>query len=307
MEQSILRTLAYFDLADYPLTKEELFSYLWQSPAVSYGVFLDFLNDQNIIQEKFGYYFLPGREVTVEKRRERLLISELKMKLACRAAKKIRAVPFVKAIFVCNSVGTEQAKAKGDIDFFIITAPGRIWLVRFFTNLILRLWGRRTYGQKTNNRICLSFYVDSENLDLSGLRAMEDDIHFIYWLHQMVPLYDPENYYAKFSAANNWTKKFLPNLKPEVLAGYISPLTVSKLGRLWKGLWGKMWGGGYGQLLENQARQIQQIKLKISLKAKANQPGNGVVIKDGVLKFHENDRRAGYYEAWMNKLKTLNI
>ena len=24
MEQSILRTLAYFDLADYPLTKEEL-------------------------------------------------------------------------------------------------------------------------------------------------------------------------------------------------------------------------------------------------------------------------------------------
>ena len=39
MEQSILRTLAYFDLADYPLTKEELFSYLWQSPAVSYGVF----------------------------------------------------------------------------------------------------------------------------------------------------------------------------------------------------------------------------------------------------------------------------
>ena len=82
------------------------------------------------------------------------------------------------------------------------------------------------------------------------------------------------------------------------MAGYISPLTVSKLGRLWKGLWGKMWGGGYGQLLENQARQIQQIKLKISLKAKANQPGNGVVIKDGVLKFHENDRRVGYYEAW---------
>ena len=57
MEQSILRTLAYFDLADYPLTKEELFSYLWQSPAVSLRRFLDFLNDQNIIQEKIWLLF----------------------------------------------------------------------------------------------------------------------------------------------------------------------------------------------------------------------------------------------------------
>ena len=86
--------------------------------------FLDFLNDQKYNPGKIWLLFLPGREVTVEKRRERLLISELKMKLACRAAKKIRAVPFVKAIFVCNSVGTEQAKAKGDIDFLLSPRPG---------------------------------------------------------------------------------------------------------------------------------------------------------------------------------------
>ena len=268
--------------------------------------FLDFLNDQNIIQEKFGYYFLPGREVTVEKRRERLLISELKMKLACRAAKKFARCRLLKRFLSVIRWVRNKPKPKVILIFYYHRAradlAGKIFYQFNFASV-----GPAHLRPKTNNRICLSFYVDSENLDLSGLRAMEDDIHFIYWLHQMVPLYDPENYYAKFSAANNWTKKFLPNLKPEVLAGYISPLTVSKLGRLWKGLWGKMWGGGYGQLLENQARQIQQIKLKISLKAKANQPGNGVVIKDGVLKFHENDRRAGYYEAWMNKLKTLNI
>lgn len=340
MEQSILRALAYFDLADYPLTKEELFSFLWQPPIIDYDEFCEFLSlrggseasdevptasrdprfaigtiprDRHapaglaMTGTKFGYYFLSGREQIVELRRQRLLVSELKMKIARRAAKKIRAAPFLKAIFVCNSVGTEQAKTEGDIDFFIVAAPGRIWLVRFFTNLILRLWGLRTYGPKTNNRICLSFYVDSANLDLSGLRAVEDDVHFIYWLHQMVPLYDPQNYYAKFLSANIWTEKYLPNFKPNARAKYILPVIQSKIGRLWQGLWERMWTSGYGNLLENQVKQIQLLKLKPSLKAKAREPDNGVVIKEGVLKFHENDRRLEYYRAWKEKLKILNI
>lgn len=239
LKKSIQETLAYFDLADYPLTKEELFAYLWRSPLLSYENFLkelDILMSLDIIsrgvEEKFGYYFLIGREKILENRRRCLVISEIKMKIAERAVKKIRSVPFLWAVFACNSVGAGQARDDSDIDFFIVTAPGRIWIVRFFCNFILRLWGMRTYGEKIKNKICLSFFVDSEHLNLSELRVVEDDIHFAYWLHQMAPVYDSDNWYDKFLNDNDWTDKFLSNIKKFVKGGYSRQTLDGKAGKI---------------------------------------------------------------------------
>ena len=140
LKQSIVKTLTYFDLIYYPLTKEELFAYLWRAPYGRYDDFLSVLErPERCWESKWGYYFLPGREKKIENRRIRLLHSEQKLKLARRAVKKIRAVPFLRAIFLCNSVASGTAGETSDIDFFIVTAPKRIWLVRFFTNLILRV------------------------------------------------------------------------------------------------------------------------------------------------------------------------
>ncbi len=293
-------------------------------------------NRNDNFTEKFGYHFLPGRETIVENRRRRLLISEMKMSIARRAAKKLRAVPFLRAVFVCNSVGMGQAEAESDIDFFIVAAPQRIWIVRFFCNLILRLWGLRTYGEKIKNRICLSFFVDEHHLGLSDMRVAEDDIHLAYWLHQMAPIYDPHNLYAKFLRANDWTDKFLPNVIPageriqasvipakagicdiamadsrfrgndncsqEVL--YIHPIPATRLARLWKTIWQTMWRGAYGDLLENQAKQIQMLKMKFSIKEKARSGDKGVVLGEGVIKLHENDRRAEYRKKWIERIQT---
>jgi hypothetical protein len=301
LEQSIFKTLAYFDIADYPLTKEELFAFLWQPPAIGYEEFLEKIEKITIIS-KYGYYFLNGREEMVEKRRKKLLCSEKKLKLAVKYAKKIRSVPFLRAIFVCNSVGTEQALDRSDIDFFIVTSPKRIWIARFFTNLILRILGRRAYGEKTRDRVCLSFYVDNDNLDLSSLRICESDIHFAYWLNQMLPIYDPDNLYDKFLQANSWTKKYLPNIYPKVKTVSRHLVVDSKIGLIWKNFWEKMWGVDYGNLIEAQAKSFQQVKLKFSIKDKAKADDKGVVLKEGVLKFHENDRRAWYREEWCKKM-----
>lgn len=318
---SILKTLAYFDLANYPLTAEELFVFLWQPPAISYPEFLLSLrgavSDEAIpmnpedrhaslaMTEKSGYYFFSGREKIVEDRRRKFLISEQKLKIAQKAAKKIRSIPFLKAIFVCNSVGARQADEISDIDFFIITDPKRIWLVRFFANLILRLFGLRTYGQKNNNRICLSFYVDTEHMDLAPLRAIESDIHFAYWVQQMVPIYDPQFFYPQFLRANSWIKKFIPHMCTEIssVSSYVLP--NSRLGLFWKKIWEKMWQGAYGDRIEKQAKEIQWLKIKPAIKEKAGQADNGIVLADGVLKFHENDTRIKYKEDWEKKTADL--
>lgn len=301
LRQSIINTLAYFDLADYPLTKEELFSWLWQPPTISYLDFLNTLDGLNL-DNKFGYYFLPGREAIVEERRHKFLISEQKLKIARRAAKLIKSIPFLKAVFVCNSTGSEQANEDSDIDFFIVTEKNRIWITRFLVTLVLELFRLRRTNKRIKNKICLSFYVTTENLDLAKWRVADDDIHFAYWLNQMLPVFDPENYYFKFLEANSWTKIYLPNLDPKQTSSYLLKIPESWFSKRWKKIWEKMWAGSYGDMINNQAKKIQLSKMKFSGKPIDRGEDKGVVISDGVLKFHEKDTRIAYREEWKQKI-----
>ncbi len=308
IKQSILKTLHYFDITQFPLTKEEIFSYLWQGPQISSEELekeLQALVVEKKIGEQYGYYFLPGGEQSVEWRRERLLSSEAKMKIALHAAKKIRSVPFLRAVFVCNTVGSEQSTDNSDVDFLIITHPKRIWIVRMWTNLILRFWRLRTYGPKIKNRICLSFYLDAYHLSLSNYRIADDDIHFAYWLHQMIPVYDPTNIYSKFLQANSWSRKYLPNIDHAPVFTERFIITDSKLGKIWKKIWEKMWYGGYGDIIEKQSRLTQWLKMNSEIKNRINKGDKGVVISDGIIKFHEKDTRASYRQEWLKRVSDL--
>jgi hypothetical protein len=301
LRNSIKKTLVYFDLANFPLNREELFEYLWQSPKMNFEHFLEQLSALIVgfAEEKGGYIFLKGREETVERRRRSLLISEVKLKFARRAAKKLRFVPYIKAVFVCNSVGTEQASTGSDIDFFIISAPGRVWIVRFFSNLILRLFGLRTYGQKINDRICLSFFVDEKNLSLADLRIAPDDIHFAYWINQMTPIYNPHRLYSKFLSANSWTGSYLPNIISSNRAVCLKEINDAKICNVWRCVWEKMWSSGYGEIVEKEACKLQMLKMKLSVKEKAETRDQSVALDAGVIKLHEKDSRSDYLKNWL--------
>ncbi len=300
--RSIINTLAYFDLADYPLTKEELFSFLWQPPALSYADFLADLENENF-SFRSGYYFFPGREKIIKERQKKFLISEQKLKIARRAVKIIKSVPFLRAVFVCNTTGSGQATDNSDIDFFIVTEKNRIWITRFFITLLLEVFRLRRTGDRVKNKICLSFYVTADNLDLAKWRVADDDIHFAYWLNQMLPIFDPDNYYYKFLEANSWTRLYLPNIDAKQTVSYLAKIPESGLGKIWKNAWEKMWQGNYGDMINLQAKKMQLAKMKFSGKQTDRGEDKGVVISDGVLKFHEKDTRMAYLEAWKQKIQ----
>ena len=331
LEQAVLKTLSYFDLFNLPLTQEELFKFLWMPPRMGFEEFKKMCEHTKEYEStnyecKSDYYFLPGREEIITLRQKGAEETERKLIKARRAVKFVRSVPFLRAIFVCNSVGARMAKPESDIDFFIIAEKNRIWIVRLFTNLILRLFGMRTYDSHQANRTCLSFYVDAAHLDLAPWRAVDDDIHFAYWLNQMIPLYDPENYYEKFLRANSWIEKYLPNthlssraesrdltnMPPDFSTSLRSgrndntnQVVGAHLGRAWKKMWEAMWRGSYGDMIEREAKKLQLTKMKLSLKEKAKLPDHGVVLGDGVIKLHENDTRAAVREKWFQKCRNI--
>ena len=212
-------------------------------------------------------------------------------------------VPFLKAIFVCNTVASGTALKDSDIDFFIIAEKNRLYIVRFFANLILRLFGLRTYGAKIADKICLSFFVDDQNLNLEKLKAVPEDIHFAYWIAQMVPIYDSQNYFKRFLSANYWIKKYLPNFNPQTQ--YINLVKSNIFFGAWQKIWQTMWQGGDGAMIEKQARDWQLLKMKLSIKDKSQLGDNGVVINNGVVKLHEYDTRVAIYNAWLDKIKSL--
>lgn len=302
LEKSILRTLVYFDIFSLPLKAEELFNFLWRPPALSKDEFLlglEILVSHGKIGKLNDYYFLPGKELIVGGHLLKKEICAKKMKVARRAARLLSFIPFLNAIFLCNSVAIGTATEKSDIDFLIVVTPGRVWLVRALVNFLLRITGMRTYGSKLANRVCLSFFVDEKSLDFSDLRSTEEDVHFAYWLHQTIPLFDPYYLYRDFINHNQWTVRYLSYVRNNKAAAPLVALGNGK--RIWRRLWEKFWTGWYGDILERQAEGLGRQRMKLSLKEKAEKGDKGVVLSKKVIKLHEDDRRLAIKEEWVKK------
>jgi len=308
MTNSIIKTLAYFDIFDTPLTREELYRWAWESPIGNFTEFiknLDALSAQKTISGKDGFYFLPGRTEIIARRERAVSIVEKKMRIARRAARKLRWVPFVAAVFVCNTVALGGVKKSSDIDVFIIIKASRLWLARLLTAFVLSMVGLRRNRKKITNKICLSFYATDDTLNLEPIKIAPNDIYLIYWLDNLIPIYDPTNLHKKIMEANGWAKKYLPHafLPYRTLPRWRADDT--RLSRLWRGFWERAWAGVYGGLLETQARAAQKTKMKLNFARAQNHGGPNVIITDSMLKFHENDRREYFKKMWEEKVNDI--
>lgn len=310
LQKSIFQTLAYFDIFDLPLTKEELLRLLYTegTEKVEYIEFLNQLNQlcslPGVVERSRGFYFLSGREGIVDERQRKVKIVEQKMKIAKRGIKKIAWVPFLRAVFVCNTVAFGSADEGSDIDVLIVVRKGRIWLTRLLATLSLSLFGLRRTKNKIKNRICLSFYLADDCLNLEKI-AIESDIYLTYWLAQLIPVYDPDNLHRSIVRANKWVNKYLVNGVQAVVSSKQYAVNSGRMAGWFKKLLEKMWGWGYGDMIESQAKAIQQARMKMNLHSVQNAPDTRVVVSDSMLKFHEKDKREEYREEWVARVNEI--
>lgn len=305
---AILSTLAYFDLFDYPLTREELYRWLWYTEMVTtpeFEGFLEQLQGEHKIIFSEGYYVLPNRSFVVQMRQKKIPWIEKKMRRATRACRILRWVPFVEAVFVSNTVAAGVAKKASDIDLLVIAKEGRLYLARLLVTGVLSLFRLRRTREIITDRICLCFYLTPKAFDLASIRMGDPDIYLVYWLDQLVPVYDPRYIRDELLSANTWARHSLPRaFQPyHVLA----PWQVLDHGpsRLIRRFFEIAWRGVYGDILENQAKHIQQEKMKRNFGSVQDAPDSRVVVNDAMLKFHENDRRTFFREAWQRRCQAI--
>lgn len=306
--QSILQTLAYFDVFSYPLTSEELYRLLWKAPrGLSYADFFAAMHEYSgdAFCQTNGFWHLPGRGYIVADRQRRIVTIEEKMNIAQHGIRKLSRIPFVRAVFVCNTVASGNPREESDIDVFIITRPKHIWLVRFFATVILKLFRLRTAKDHMNNRICLSFYMSDNRLNMKDLRLDDEDIYLVYWLGFLIPVYDPDDLLTSIQRANEWVQDYAPHVfEPYIVIDEWRVSAHHKKHSI-KQFFEKIWSTPIGDMLEQTAKQIQMPKIERHYGTVSHADDTRVIIEDDILKFHENDRRKEYRERWMDKCKEI--
>lgn len=226
LSQSILATLAYHDIFDYPLTQEEIHKYLMGKKASLKSIKKEIINFlpshpsvisslREIISPN-ALYALGGRQNIFTTRWARGRHSKAKLKKALFYSKILKTIPTIKLVAISGALAMNNSQKGDDIDLVIITAKNTLFTTRFLANVILLPFKRQPSQKgpsKVNNKACLNLFLDESNLKIKT-----QNLYIAHEICQMKPLWDRDKTYSRFIKANKWVKKFLPNWKPDIYA-----------------------------------------------------------------------------------------
>jgi len=205
---SILKTVSYADVFDYPLTMMEI--YRWQIRSYfPLETIRKTVSEMKTIVRKDGYVCMKGREKIFGIRKNRKKFTEGKLIKARMTVSLLSKIPTVQFVGLTGALAMENSDSDDDIDLLIISRSGFLWTTRFFVTFLLdRQNLRRKPGDRTyKDKICLNMYMDAKCLTLP---REEHDLYSAHEILQMKPLVNKNHTYEQVLSANSWAKNYLP-------------------------------------------------------------------------------------------------
>ncbi len=290
-EKSILKTLLYSDIFDYPLTKDEVFRFLISNKNINENEFDKKIKSINsVVFRKDGFLYMEGKKPIISIRQKWFHESTKKIEIAEKIAQKLFNIPTVLFIGISGNLSMMAADKDDDIDFFIIAQKNKTYLTRFLLILYLKILGkhRKRGDKKISNKICLNMIIDESKL------ALPRSFRNLYTAHeiaQLKPLVERNKTYDRFIKANEWIKKYLPNallaLQDRIL--FSEKVLFQKLLSMILGL----------PMLEETARFIQRLLIKRNLTRE--------VIEDNFIALHPKDYKSIILSRYSKKLSQYGL
>ena len=198
----IIRTLIYFDVFSYPLTSNEIFVYsqMENSSLVEVETELVILSKKSLVFEHNDFYALIDDEKLSIRRMKGNENAKKIIPKAHRNAKLIGSFPFVRGVGISGSLSKGYMDESGDVDFFIITEPEKLWIAR--TLLILY---KKIFLLNSRKYFCVNYFIDTNHLEIP-----DKNIFTATEILTLIPAYNHE-VFEEFLKANNWSRKYLPN------------------------------------------------------------------------------------------------
>lgn len=246
LEAAILRTVLYADVFDAPMTVPEIHHFLIHDGPVSLGDVQQTLDTSAHLQSALvrcnGYLALQGRDALFPLREQREAASETLWPQAVRYGRWLARLPFVRMVGLTGALAVHNpSDQQDDLDYMIVTVPGRVWTARAFAVLLVRL--ARLWGVD----LCPNYVVAED--------ALEQGQHTLFMAHQVaqvVPIYG-QALYDRLRSANRWASRFLPNAQQALY-----PAGAQPPGRVWgfyKRALEVLLGGRPGDMLERWERE----------------------------------------------------
>lgn len=203
LENSIVKTLLYYDIFSHPLNSEEVFSFLPQN-SVTREELGEFLKSSSQNSKTYAsindYYFIKPNSSQVAGRLQREERSKRVWKITSFMTHIIKRFPFVRCVMVTGSLSKNCSDDNSDIDFMLITAPNRLWVARTMLMLF-----KKIFLFNSKKYFCINYLITENNLVIN-----EHNIFTATEIATIKPVYNLK--LAKdFVAANKWVKDFFPN------------------------------------------------------------------------------------------------
>jgi len=133
----------------------------------------------------------------------------------------INGLPFVRCIILTGSMVSGDITPQSDIDFLIIAKTGRIFSVRFFTNILVWATGLKRSSREGSNpagKICLNYYMTEGFLIVPHHRDDQINRYCARSYSNTVLLAGDRAIYNKFIKMNEmWIKKYIEQTSTEIL------------------------------------------------------------------------------------------
>lgn len=194
-------TVCYADVFDMPIELDHLHRYL-------VGAELEFDQVDQVVNQlvregrlarRDHVVYLPERPEVLAIWDERTARAETMWRDAKRWGRRIGRLPFVRMVAVTGGLAVDSVADHDDIDYFIVTRPGRLWLTRAMVLVLGRIAARDDLD------LCPNFIVADTELEMS-----EQTIYVARELAQMVTLVGPD-VARTVRTSNDWMFAQLPN------------------------------------------------------------------------------------------------
>ncbi|MEZ5294280.1 MAG: hypothetical protein R2745_24595 [Vicinamibacterales bacterium] len=209
-EAAVVAAVSYAALFDYPLTVPQLRESL--GVAADEATLRAWLADSPFLGAaltcRAGFVYPAGRHDLAGTRRRREAASLTRLRRDRQVLRFVSGLPYVRMVAISGSLAhlnAEDGDEAADLDLFVVTAPGRVWLVTLVALVVAKLAGWR-------RRLCLN-YVVSE----AALAVTPHDLFTANQILHLQPIAGPATY-RRFLAANAFVLAHYPNFQPRTPA-----------------------------------------------------------------------------------------
>lgn len=197
----VLLPSLYFAIFSYPLSADEIHRLCPDQTLslVDIQQQLDAYVAKGILYCLESFYLTQNEAEWVSRRKDNNQRAKRYLNRAYHVTQLIRRFPFVRAVFLSGALSKNVMPKDGDIDYFIVTEPGRLWVARTLLVLFKKL-----FLFNSHKYFCVNYFVDTQKLEIeSKNRFTATEIV------TLVPLYNATIYH-EFLRTNDWTTAYFP-------------------------------------------------------------------------------------------------